>query len=278
MQFRILSDLHITNNSEHYSGLNSLDYVCSQIDSSKDRENNIITLIAGDITHDRQLRKDFFNNNPNMQGVFVEGNHMVYTTPKQPIREYIQELREDFPIDSNMAYLENDVKDFGDFVVIGATLWTDFKLYANNTNAEAMAMAKAMHVMNDYVYGRVDKDTRMTPEHTQQFFNISFNYIQNMVNKYKDRKVIVLTHHCPSEKCIQLQFRKDQSMNSLNPAYASNLDDFIINNPNIKAWVCGHCHSPKQFMIGDTQIIMNPFGYTHEQVPNFKNNQTYNLL
>jgi hypothetical protein len=47
----------------------------------------------------------------------------------------------------------------------------------------------------------------------------------------------------------------------MNPGYVSNLEDFILDNPKIKAWICGHSHRRLDAMIGSTNIIMNCRGY-----------------
>jgi hypothetical protein len=47
----------------------------------------------------------------------------------------------------------------------------------------------------------------------------------------------------------------------MNGGYASSLDEFILDNPNIKVWVHGHMHDPNNYVIGDTRVLSNPRGY-----------------
>jgi hypothetical protein len=57
----------------------------------------------------------------------------------------------------------------------------------------------------------------------------------------------------------------------LNGAYASNLDDLILDNPQIKLWCFGHSHSSVDKMIGETRMLSNPKGYK-DQNQNFDPN------
>jgi hypothetical protein len=47
----------------------------------------------------------------------------------------------------------------------------------------------------------------------------------------------------------------------MNGGYASDLSEFILDNPEIKFWTHGHMHDPSDYMIGDCRVICNPRGY-----------------
>ena len=276
MKIRILSDLHLVghNNCTHLRPVNKTKRL---IKSDNDRDEGIYTLIAGDISADRNIRKRFFEMHPNMQGAFVEGNHIVYCKDEKSLKEHIADLRTDYS-NSSMKYLENDYIEIEDYVIIGSTLWTDFNLTKNQT----WAMMNARRTMNDYNWGLWEYDEEN--EENSEYFPItedgklrnicpkdilslnqeSFNYIVDTVEKFKDRKIILLTHHCPSEQCCDVKYRGQLS----NAYYASNYERFIEMNPQIKLWVCGHCHSKKDIMIYNTRVIMNPIGYKCEKCSN----------
>ena len=55
-------------------------------------------------------------------------------------------------------------------------------------------------------------------------------------------------------------FRSDTIMNG---AYSSDLNDFILDNPQIKYWTHGHTHEPFRYMIGQCEVICNPRGYKY---------------
>jgi len=47
-------------------------------------------------------------------------------------------------------------------------------------------------------------------------------------------------------------------------------DQFIKDSPNIKLWCHGHIHKSKDYMIGDTRVVANPYGYYEYEInPDF---------
>ena len=129
---------------------------------------------------------------------------------------------------------------FTGIVFIGATLWTDFKLYGEDF--QIWDMQNAIKYMNDYRYNHYENDEMirlLRPEDTLNMFNKSFEFIKNTVEKFKDKKIVVITHHAPSIKSIHSKYLNGYA----NACYASNLEQFILDNPNIKLWVHGHVHN-----------------------------------
>jgi hypothetical protein len=47
----------------------------------------------------------------------------------------------------------------------------------------------------------------------------------------------------------------------MNGGYSSDLTDFILDRPQIKAWTHGHTHELFDYRIGSTRILCNPRGY-----------------
>ena len=47
----------------------------------------------------------------------------------------------------------------------------------------------------------------------------------------------------------------------MNGAYSSELDEYIMDHPQIKLWTHGHTHEDFDYMIGSTRIVCNPRGY-----------------
>ena len=92
-------------------------------------------------------------------------------------------------------------------------------------------------------------------------------YIKRITKKYKNKKVVILTHHAPSiQSCLDIY--KDDLESA---CFASNLENFIKSNPNIVAWVHGHVHNHNDYMIGTTRVISNPVGYvTYGEESNYQ--------
>lgn len=243
MKIRILSDIHADFNKNYPLEL-------------QDKE--IFTLLAGDISGYPEIGINWIKENIK-NGLYVEGNHIFYNNLKKPLQELYQMYQEEFPLNSDVSFLQNQYKIINDIVFIGCTLWTDCRLNGGKDTEELS------NTMNDYIYGKYiyNEGTesecieRFTPAVSIEEFNKSIKYISKICDEHKGKKVVVLTHHCPSNKCISPYYRS----NDCNQAYASNLEDFIKNHGNIVLWVCGHSHSQCDFKIDGCRVIMNCRGY-----------------
>jgi Icc-related predicted phosphoesterase len=82
-------------------------------------------------------------------------------------------------------------------------------------------------------------------------------YLQSVIEG-KEEKFVVCTHHTPSFQSCDPYYRNDELMNG---GYHSNLDEYILDHPQIKLWTHGHVHQKYDYMIGETRIVCNPRGY-----------------
>ena len=242
MKVKVYSDLHLETNRE----------VCFHPGEGS------VLVLAGDILTAKHLRTDgelgetyktFIKQcSENYDKVlYVAGNHEHY---QYNIFSTHKDIREHLP--DNFILMENDTVTIGDWVFIGATLWTDF----NNQNASDMFAVKQM--INDYRYIRIGKNFRkLLPEDVLKIHLKSRTYIQEQLEKHKDDKVFVITDHLPCEKSIHKRFKGNVS----NAAYYSDLSGIIQENPQIKYWVHGHSHTKADYKIGNCRVISNPRGY-----------------
>ena len=75
-------------------------------------------------------------------------------------------------------------------------------------------------------------------------------------------KVVVLTHHAPSLKSnTKYQAGGHWTGDTLTPAYCSDLEDIMIDNPQISHWIHGHTHQNSDYQIGSTRVLSNQHGY-----------------
>lgn len=63
----------------------------------------------------------------------------------------------------------------------------------------------------------------------------------------------------------------------MNGGYASDLSEFILDNPKIKLWTHGHMHQNHDYLIGTTRVVCNPKGYHDENKNEFDPNFTVEL-
>ena len=251
MKVKVYSDLHIETNRE----------VCFH-----PGEGNVL-LLAGDILTAKSLQtkgelgtayRTFLKQcSKNYDKVlYVAGNHEHY---QYNIFSTHNDIRKHLP--DNIILMENDTIRIDDWVFIGSTLWTDF----NNQNASDMFAVKQM--INDYRYIRIGKNFRkLLPEDVLKIHLKSRTYIEQQLQKHKDDKVFVITHHAPTAQSIHPRFKGNVS----NAAYFTDLSNLIMNNPQIKYWVSGHTHHATDYYVENCRCICNPRGYyLYEQANGF---------
>lgn len=182
----------------------------------------------------------------------ISGNHEHYAygdvaTSKDSLNKFLVERGFD-----NIIALENDRVPLTDKVdLLACTLWTD--------------MNKDNPTIHDYV-GRGMNDFYMcnyrgapfTTHHAHEIHCQSKKWLETQLDD--DKQFVVMTHHCPSLKSIDPQYKKD----NLNYGYASDLDKLVNANPHISHWVHGHTHFNVDYYISKTHILGHMRGYpTH---------------
>jgi len=257
MKVRILSDLHLDVNEKHPFEL-------------KDKET--FTILCGDISGNPKITTEWIRNNVH-HGVFVSGNHLVYNHEGKTI----DELREDmYKADTgDCTYLDCMVQGCPIYrkldektVIIGSTMYTDFTLGARKQDGSISDSAVTRNMynsecrMNDYRWGRVRVDAMKTRHLNAKDVEAGFrNFFPRLKiaaeEIFKDKNIIVVTHYCPSIKCIS----RDYLESDVNASYVVPLDDFIKKHPNIRLWCCGHVHHQDVLKVGRCKIVMNPRGY-----------------
>ena len=69
---------------------------------------------------------------------------------------------------------------------------------------------------------------------------------------------------CPSHASIHHSYQQPR-YTTMNGAFVSNLDEFILDHPQIALWSHGHTHHCFDYTVGDTRIVCNPLGYPGER-------------
>lgn len=281
--FRIISDIHADYNREHGYNFNfGDDFVIN----------------CGD-TAGNALTEGGWLNTYVRHGVTIIGNHFGYSSayPElngiENVEKYGNTVHpkntKNFQVRAlfnaistpEITLLSNTCTEYDGIVIIGTCLYTDFKLYGEDHKEECMAYAKKY--MNDFrlptiieksartlndkgewefkTLKKVDRQVKpFTPLDHTFYFDYSFNFIKEKVLEYKHKPIVVVTHHAPSPYSVSKQYDGDL----LNAAFASNLNEFIIKNPQIRLWCHGHMHTPCDYILGKTRVICCPFGYNNE--------------
>ena len=254
MKIRVLSDLHVDVN-DSYPNCRSLDL----------KNDDTFVIIAGDTAGSPEVAIDWIQKNIK-QGVVIAGNHIVYSGNKCPIQQLKQKMAEAFPKDSDITFLDQMTgtisKEKDGILFVGTTLYTDYALSPDITVDNAMQYAGSRSLgLNDFRFGYTQSQGQIRPiipPDYRRWFIESKKEMTRIIEANPHKEIVVITHHCPSLHCCADEW------GLLNPSYASNLEGFIQNHPNIKLWVAGHVHNRKNFKIGNCLVLMNPRGYEFE--------------
>lgn len=189
--------------------------------------------------------------------VYVAGNHEFYGGKWYETLEILERVCSSY---GNIHFLEDNTVELDGTVFVGGTLWTDLN-GGDPTTATAVA-----GFMNDYRSIRNEHRgyRRLLPFETESRHKATKAYIGKVAEDNKDGKVFVVGHHSPSYKSIHPMYQNDHLVNG---AYASDLEQFIMDHPNIVVWVHGHMHNPFDYTVGSTRVVCNPRGYyPHEGI------------
>lgn len=235
MKLQIMSDLHLEmhrdKGKEFIAGL--------------DGDDVDVLVLAGDIVSAaefepmRETFARFLAHYPHV--LYVLGNHEYYGTTPAAVQANIDKLIHWADATANLDVLHPGAKDvtIQGQRFLGGTLW-----FSDDPMA---ACFKPM--LNDF---------RMI---------IGFEpwvYDQNAILRkhlsvYVEPTDVVVTHYLPTYRSVAPQFERS----GLNAFFVSDMLELIVDQ-RPKLWVHGHTHGQNDYIIGDTRIISNPFGYPNE--------------
>lgn len=233
---------------------------CSDTPFVPVRTNADVVVLAGDIgrvAHSFKWAAEHFKG---QRIVMVAGNHDAWGVEWHGLVRKMRTLAARYGID----FLENDWVCIDGVRFIGASLFTDMKLFgADNYSA---AIVQARHVMPDFQRIRIASSNRvlrfmrlsglMRPEDSVRLHMESRAYIQACLEDQFDGPVVVVTHHAPSSHSVEKRFEHDP----LSPCFASNLDA-LIGNSKVALWMHGHTHTAFDYRINQTRVVCNAVGY-----------------
>lgn len=192
--------------------------------------------------------------------IYIAGNHEHYNNSYNDTHDRI---RRELP--DNVHFLEQGSVQVGDVWFYGATLWTDMNKgdpITVHTLKEGMADFKCIKfghgVRVDTAWGDSYYTNSFSPAYAKSIFHETIEHMKKFLAEHKDDKVVVVTHHAPTELSIDPYYKDEYHMNG---GYHSRLGDFIMDHPQIKTWCHGHMHNPVDYMIGTTRVLANPRGY-----------------
>jgi Icc-related predicted phosphoesterase len=202
---------------------------------------------------------------------YIMGNHEHYNG----IFDYTAETLREYLEGTNVTLLDNEFVALNDeWQLFGGTLWTDYN------NDDWFTCHAAKDRMNDHTiikkllpqgkanpYG--EPFGRFLPHDAVAEHRKTLEALQSGLYEWTqiDKKTIVMTHHAPTMQSVHPRFAGDL----LNYAYATDLSDLIMDNPNIKYWLHGHMHDTHDYNVGECRVVCNPRGYQGYEL-----NETFN--
>jgi len=186
--------------------------------------------------------------------IYILGNHEFYN---YNISTLAGKINEELTAE-NVHLLDNTLIEIEGTRFIGSTLWS-------------IISEEAANQMNDFQL--ITNTTRpFSWRDAHKKHEVATQFIKDSLSK--DLPNVVVTHHCPSIKCIDTLRYPDNSMNT--GYYTQILEEF--SGKNIKAWVCGHTHASFNFNEEGIQVLGNCRGYIgYEANPEFDATLTYEI-
>jgi predicted phosphodiesterase len=288
MKFALASDVHLEfgeleiKNTENADVLVLAGDICVAADLGDRDSFNVM----GEHTRSNKFHKFFVDCCTEFTHVvYVMGNHEHYNGDYAITA---MKLKDKLGYLKNLHILDKEVFVLDDVTFIGGTLWTDM----NNEDETTLHAMSGM--MNDFrcvdnsdrkvsyktpvfkydANGEVVRDEKSSPVIERMEFHTRsarfspedavvdhkqmMTFIQTVVEGKGDQKFVVVGHHAPSKKSTHPRYAHEKVMNG---GYSTNLDEYILDHPQIKVWVHGHTHEDFDYKIGDTRIVCNPRGY-----------------
>lgn len=233
MKLQILSDIH----------LEFADLMPVQTDAD-------VIILAGDIGKSSKGLEWARQSFPHQEIVVVAGNHEHYGSDMLEERPYCGAVAEQLGI----HLLENQSVVVGDTRFLGATLWTDFRLFGYDQ--EWFAIQAGQRGLNDFRLIR-EGGKPFTARRSQELHEASLKWLQHAIAEPHDGKTVVVSHHLPSMLSVADRFKQDL----LSACFASNLDDLF---GRMELWIHGHTHECFDYSSEGTRVICNPRGYPRE--------------
>lgn len=213
-----------------------------------------VLIIAGDLLEVSGISKfkdhliRIFAMAPKVFVVF--GNHEYYggdlTTARSEFDKFLDENQL-----SHVRALENESVNLGpELWLFGSTMWTR---YHNNP----VFAQQCMQRMNDFRC--IENSGKPVSPETFEFLHDKFCqqlrvFLHHMP---KTARVIVATHHAPSQLSSNPKYRFEMALNS---AYYEEMSEFLT-NPKVKFWLHGHIHESQDYTIDGCRVLANPRGY-----------------
>lgn len=208
--------------------------------------------------------------------LYIGGNHEYYNKRRGGIRKHTvqqqyQWLQRVCQERDNLHFVERQVVDIdGVVIILATTLWSEIP---------QASIAVAELSMNDYHISYVTKSPQdgefkqMTTAYTNRWYATSLAWLEQQLQTYQQKQVVVLTHHTPA---LQGTSNPRFDHSPLNVWFSSDLTRLL--GPPVHTWVCGHTHFNFDTIhhhshlerTSGTRLVSNQRGYPGQEKKDYK--------
>jgi len=210
-----------------------------------------VVVLAGDINTGAKAVEWAAETFPGLPVLYVHGNHEAYGKNLEDVQTDIAEACQ---ASDNVRFLNCGEHVIGEVRFLGATLWTDFRLFGDDSRQAAMRESES--VMTDYKRIRLAKHgyRKLRPSDTAMFHSMQKSWLKTKLAEPFDGTTVVISHMAPSMLSVADRFATDM----VSAAYASNLEELAM---QADLWIHGHMHDSFDYQIEDCRVVCNPCGY-----------------
>lgn len=245
MRIRVLSDLHI----DFGGGPQPAD--CGED----------VVVLAGDICEGVAGLEWAVTAFPRTPIVFVPGNHEYYEAEMDPLLAQLREAAERLA-PGRLRVLDREGVVIDGVRFLGATLWTDYRLFGGTDADAERAMAYSHSRLLDYRRilvpdgaGDGDAGVRfLTPADTVALHRPARQFITLALASGDPRATVVVTHHGPHPRSVAPLFADDLT----SAGFISDLGRLM---GRAAVWIHGHTHVSFDYTVNGTRVVCNPRGY-----------------
>lgn len=244
MKIAVLSDIH--------EGINRKKTEKSIMDILKqwiNRNSPDVFIISGDMTAGAKKSLERLNELQqvcaNTKILFVHGNHDVYHEDSNEAYDILLKFN------GNLGNGPVELED--DWVVIGDGGWYDYTFGIPKVKEEEFVVGKyGNFTWPDKTFAHWQySDKEMTAQYLKK--------LENWLQQYVDKKIILVTHFVPFKKFIQV--KNDVSWDFFNAMMGSMHFGKLAKKYQIKKYIFGHIHVRYHEIYEGIEVICNPLGY-----------------
>lgn len=243
MKIKVFSDLHL-----EFRG-----YLFDHIHMEHPDDKDTTLILSGDISTGTTAKPFVEEMCKHFKHVLMTcGNHEFYYNDfEKVIADWQQYEISEAP--RNFHFLYNDWRILDGVRFLGGTMWTSFN------DGDPISMGAAHRMMNDYAEIR-SKGERITPHFVLREHDRFMEFLIKKFDEPFEGKTVVMTHHSPGNELKRRGRRGDR----IGACYFADIEEVIGYHDCVALWSHGHTHQNWDYMINNTRVVCNPYGYWGE--------------